>query len=87
MSESDEFTPSDEAKTCPHKWATERMNWTAQRVRAPVPRPTSWLRAARRVRYVIHELAMIVANIVGAVIACSICYIMWVIIYAVIGHR
>ncbi len=68
MSESDEFTPSEET--------TER-----------VPRPTSWLRAARRVRYTVHEMSMIIVNIAGAVLACTMCYIMWVLVYAVIGHR
>ncbi len=87
MSESDEFTPSDEAKARPSQWATERMDWADRRARAPVLRPTSWLRAARRVRYTVHEFSMIIVNVAGAVLACTMCYIMWVLVYAVIGHR
>ncbi len=43
-------------------------------------KPVTWLRAARRVRLIVHELAMIIANIAGAGAACRVCYAVWIII-------
>jgi len=44
------------------------------------PKPITWLRAARRVRLIVSEIAWTIIAIAGAGSACGVCYAVWLII-------